>query len=59
MHKNLKKRRPELKTESIFETDARLKKEALTISKNFVHTKPTKYLLKGNYGSLNNLSSKG
>lgn len=51
MHKNLKKRRPELKTESIFETDARLKKEARIISKNFVHFKPVKYLLKNNYGT--------
>lgn len=34
------------KNETIFETEARLKKEALEISKNFVHTKPTKFLLK-------------
>lgn len=34
------------KTESIWEEEARLRKEALEISKNFVHTKPTKYLLK-------------
>lgn len=34
------------KTETIFEYEARLKKEAIEISKNFVHTKPTKYLLK-------------
>lgn len=34
------------KTETIFEYDARLKKEASEIAKNFVHTKPVKYLLK-------------
>lgn len=34
------------KTETIWETDARLKREAIEISKNFVHTKPIKYLLK-------------
>jgi hypothetical protein len=34
------------KTETIFEYEARLKKEAIEISKNFVHTKPIKYLLK-------------
>ena len=34
------------KAESIFETEARLKKEAIEISKKFQHTKPIKYLLK-------------
>ena len=34
------------KTESIWEYEARLKKEAAEISKNFIHSKPTKYLLK-------------
>jgi hypothetical protein len=34
------------KAESIFETEARLKREALEISKTFVHQKPIKYLLK-------------
>lgn len=34
------------KTETIFEFEVRLKKEALEISKTFVHTKPIKYLLK-------------
>lgn len=34
------------KNESIFEYEARLKKEAIEIAKNFVHTKPIKYLLK-------------
>ncbi len=34
------------KNESIFEYEARLKKEAIEISKSFVHKKPIKYLLK-------------
>lgn len=34
------------KTETIFEYEARLKREAKEISANFVHTKPIKYLLK-------------
>jgi hypothetical protein len=34
------------KTESIWEYEARLKKEALEISRTFNHTKPIKYLLK-------------
>lgn len=34
------------KSESIFEYEARLKKEAIEISKSFVHKKPIKYLLK-------------
>jgi len=34
------------KRETIFETEARLKREALAVSKTFVHVKPTKYLLK-------------
>jgi hypothetical protein len=34
------------KTESIWEYEARLKKEAIEIAKNFVHSKPIKYLLK-------------
>jgi hypothetical protein len=45
----LRKTRPSKpihKTESIWEYEARLKKEAAEITKNFVHTKPTKYLLK-------------
>lgn len=46
MHKNVKKRRPVSKTETIFETDARLRKEARIIARNFIHVKPTKYLLK-------------
>ncbi|WP_269222033.1 hypothetical protein [Flavobacterium sp. IMCC34518] len=32
--------KPTEKAESIFQTEARLKKEALEISKNFKHTKP-------------------
>lgn len=46
MSKNLKKKRPVLKTESIFETEARLKNEAKSISQSFVHIKPIRYLLK-------------
>jgi hypothetical protein len=46
MHKNLKKRRPVLKTESIFETDARLRKEAIQLAANHKDIKPVKYLLK-------------
>lgn len=34
------------KLETIFEYEARLKREAIAISKNFTHTKPIKYLLK-------------
>jgi hypothetical protein len=43
---NKKKQRPAPKIETIFETEARLKKEALEISKSFIHTKPIKYLIK-------------
>lgn len=39
-------KRPLNKSETIWEADARLKKEAIEISKNFKHTKPIKYLLK-------------
>lgn len=46
MYLNKKKKKPETKNETIFETEARLKKEALTISKSFIHVKPVKYLLK-------------
>lgn len=45
MHKKIPKKIL-YKSESIFEIDARLRKEAIEISKNFVHIKPTKYLLK-------------
>ncbi len=38
--------RPTLKAESIFDAEKRLQKEAKEISKNFIHTKPTKYILK-------------
>jgi len=45
MHsKTIKK--PINKSESIWETEARLKREAIEISKNFKHVKPIKYLLK-------------
>lgn len=42
--KTLKK--PTKKIESIFEAEHRNKKEAKEISKNFIHSKPIKYLLK-------------
>ncbi|URC13963.1 hypothetical protein [Flavobacterium sp. B183] len=45
MHKKIPKK-PLDKSETIWETEARLKKEAIEISKNFIHTKPTKFLLK-------------
>lgn len=44
MYKNQKRKKPP--EETIFEMEARLRKEAIEISKNFVHTKPIKYLLK-------------
>lgn len=34
------------KQENIFEIENRTRKEAIEISKNFIHTKPIKYLLK-------------
>lgn len=43
---NKKKPRPAPKIESIFEYEARLKKEAKSLSETFVHTKPIKYLIK-------------
>lgn len=46
MYLNKKKKKPDTKTETIFEIEARLKKEALKISKSFIHTKPIKYLIK-------------
>ena len=46
MHFNQKRKKPTTKMESIFETEARLKKEAIEISKNHKDVKPIKYLLK-------------
>jgi hypothetical protein len=46
MYINKKRKKPDIKQESIFETEARLKVEAVEISKNFQHVKPIKYLLK-------------
>lgn len=46
MHKKIKDKKPVLKTETIFETEHRLRYEAIQIAKTFVHTKPIKYLLK-------------
>jgi len=41
-----KRKKPDTKAETIFETEARLIREAKEISKKFVHTKPIKFLLK-------------
>jgi hypothetical protein len=46
MHINKKKTKPAEKSETIFETENRLRQEAIEIAKTFVHTKPIKYLLK-------------
>jgi hypothetical protein len=46
MHLNKKRPKPIEKTESIFETEKRLREEALHVSKTFHHTKPIKCLLK-------------
>ena len=46
MHTKKLRKKPDSKAETIFETEARLKKEAIELSKNFKHTKPIKYLLK-------------
>lgn len=46
MHKNIKKRRPLEKSETIFETNARLRQEAIELAKNHKDKKPIKYLLK-------------
>jgi hypothetical protein len=43
---NKKNKKAVEKSESIYDYEARLKQEAIEISKNFVHTKPIKYLLK-------------
>jgi hypothetical protein len=40
------KPKPNPKTETIFDTEKRLRNEAIEIAKNYVHTKPIKYLLK-------------
>ncbi len=46
MPRNKKRINPLAKRETITETEARLKKEAIELSKNFKHQKPIKYLLK-------------
>lgn len=43
---NKKNKKALEKTETIYDYEAHLKKEAAEISKNFIHTKPIKYLLK-------------
>jgi|GEM_PF-6741976 hypothetical protein len=46
MPPNKRKIRVTNKNETIFETEYRLRQEALIISKSFIHTKPIKYLIK-------------
>lgn len=46
MHTKKQPKKALNKSETIFEYEARLKNEAAEIAKNFVHTKPIKYLLK-------------
>ncbi|MDZ4329158.1 MAG: hypothetical protein U0945_01075 [Flavobacterium sp.] len=46
MYINKKRKKPDPKAESIFETEKRLRDEAIKISKTFIHIKPVKYLLK-------------
>ena len=43
---NKKKVKPPEKTETLAETEYRLRQEAIALSKTFIHTKPIKYLLK-------------
>jgi hypothetical protein len=40
------RKKPLDKSETIWETEHRLKAEAIEISKTFVHEKPVKYLIK-------------
>ena len=42
----MKKRNPLEKSETIFETEHRLKEEAKQLAEKFKNIKPTKYLLK-------------
>lgn len=44
LYKTIKK--PTTQTESIFDAEKRQREEAKFIAKTFIHTKPTKYLLK-------------
>lgn len=46
MPRNKKRINPPSKRETIFQTETRLKKEAIEIAQNHTHTKPIKYLLK-------------
>lgn len=43
---NKKRKKPEIKKETIFETEVRLKNEAQELAKNHQDKKPIKYLLK-------------
>jgi hypothetical protein len=46
MRLNKKNPKPPEKTETLAETEYRLRQEAIKLSKTFIHTKPTRYLLK-------------
>ncbi len=46
MYINPKRKKPIVKHETIFETEARLKQEAIQLAQNHRDTKPIKYLLK-------------
>lgn len=46
MHTKTIRSKPLGKAESIFETEKRLKQEAIELAKKFQHIKPVKYLLK-------------
>jgi hypothetical protein len=46
MYLNKKRPKPAEKSESIFDTEKRLREEAIAIARNFTHTKPIKYILK-------------
>lgn len=43
---NKKRKKPDVKRETIFETELRLKAEAQELANNFKDNKPIKYLLK-------------
>jgi hypothetical protein len=46
MYINKKRKKPDTRNETIWETEHRLKKKAIEIAKHFKDTKPIKYLLK-------------
>lgn len=43
---NKKNKKAVEKSETIFDYEARLRQEAIALSKTFIHTKPIKYILK-------------